>query len=70
MKQLAAGWKEKADFIHKLLTLLNSYQPPDVRNATFGKYSLVVLMFHKLFKLLQFVYSMLNFIMFMYTFLW
>lgn len=37
MKQALIQWQERIDFAHKLLTLLNSYSPPELRNACLGK---------------------------------
>ena len=36
MKQALIQWQERIDFAHKLLTLLNSYSPPELRNACLG----------------------------------
>ena len=36
VKAHAKGWKEKTDFIHRLLSLLSSYQSYGVRHAAFG----------------------------------
>ncbi|XP_028827085.1 ubiquitin carboxyl-terminal hydrolase 34 isoform X3 [Denticeps clupeoides] len=33
VKQALIQWQERIDFAHKLLTLLNSYSPPELRNA-------------------------------------
>ncbi|MEQ2181229.1 hypothetical protein GOODEAATRI_009217 [Goodea atripinnis] len=41
VKQALIQWQERIDFAHKLLTLLNSYSPPELRNAclvSFGPY--------------------------------
>lgn len=40
MKQALIQWQERIDFAHKLLTLLNSYSPPELRNACLGKTTL------------------------------
>lgn len=37
VKQALIQWQERIDFAHKLLTLLNSYSPPELRNACLGK---------------------------------
>ncbi len=31
------GWKDHMDFVRKLLTLLNSYTPPEIRQCSIGK---------------------------------
>ena len=36
VKQALIQWQERIDFAHKLLTLLNSYSPPELRNACLG----------------------------------
>lgn len=36
MKQALIQWQERIDFAHKLLTLLNSYSPPELRSACLG----------------------------------
>lgn len=38
VKARAQQWKERPELMSKLLTLLSSYQPPDVRQASFGEY--------------------------------
>lgn len=40
VKQALIQWQERIDFAHKLLTLLNSYSPPELRNACLGKAAL------------------------------
>jgi hypothetical protein len=37
VKQALIQWQERIEFAHKLLTLLNSYSPPELRNACIGK---------------------------------
>lgn len=37
VKQALIQWQERIDFAHKLLTLLNSYSPPELRNACLGE---------------------------------
>lgn len=39
VKQALIQWQERIDFAHKLLTLLNSYSPPELRNACLGKFT-------------------------------
>ncbi|KAF4799644.1 hypothetical protein TURU_052145 [Turdus rufiventris] len=36
VKQALIQWQERIEFAHKLLTLLNSYSPPELRNACIG----------------------------------
>jgi len=37
VKQALIQWQERIEFAHKLLTLLNSYSPPELRNTCIGK---------------------------------
>jgi hypothetical protein len=37
MKQNLQAWKEHPEVTKKLLTLLNSYSPPELRNICIGK---------------------------------
>lgn len=36
MNTVLQNWKERMDFTKKLLTLLNSYTPPDIRTSAIG----------------------------------
>ena len=38
IRQQLYSWKDRMDMVRKLLTLLNSYTPPDVRNHAIGEY--------------------------------
>uniref|UniRef100_A0A3P9L1X7 Ubiquitin carboxyl-terminal hydrolase 34 n=1 Tax=Oryzias latipes TaxID=8090 RepID=A0A3P9L1X7_ORYLA len=46
VKQALIQWQERIDFAHKLLTLLNSYSPPELRNACLVLKELVLLSPH------------------------
>jgi hypothetical protein len=37
MNTVLQNWKERMDFTKKLLTLLNSYTPPEIRSSAIGK---------------------------------
>ena len=37
IRQQLYSWKDRMDMVRKLLTLLNSYTPPDVRNHAIGE---------------------------------
>ena len=38
IRQQLYSWKDRMDMVRKLLTLLNSYTPLDVRNHAIGEY--------------------------------
>ena len=38
IRQQLYSWKDRMDMVRKLLTLLNSYTPPDVRAHAIGEY--------------------------------
>ena len=40
MKVILMDWKERGEVVKKLLTLLNSFTPPEVRAVCFGKLTL------------------------------
>lgn len=37
VKQSLFAWKDRMELVHKLLSVLNSYTPPNVRNGAIGK---------------------------------
>ena len=44
VKPHLCNWKERVELTQKLLTLLNSFTPPEVRQHTFGKSNAVCLL--------------------------
>lgn len=38
VKTCIHSWKEKMDVVKKLLTLLNSYTPPEIRSMSIGRW--------------------------------
>jgi ubiquitin carboxyl-terminal hydrolase 34 len=49
MKQNLQAWKEHPEVTKKLLTLLNSYSPPELRNICIGKGPVGIFFFNQMF---------------------
>lgn len=47
VKECIFNWNERAEFVRKLLTLLNSYTPPEIRQSCFEVLKEMVLTFQK-----------------------